>query len=115
MQCIVGYRERYVSRAYAIKSVEKKEKIRRFREDNNAETVGAKCYFLSLALHSEAPRVGNSRLKARAHSRHSRDPRRSLGINGIARSGESKRTRRVVIEYVISTSFDGNGIYRARC
>lgn len=43
------------------------EKNCRFREDNNAETVGAKCYFLSLAFLSEAPRR-NSRLKARAHA-----------------------------------------------
>lgn len=36
-----------VSRVYAKNYREKK---RRFREDNNAETVGAKCYFLSLAF-----------------------------------------------------------------
>lgn len=73
------------------------------------QTVGAKRYFLSLDFpFRNSAKVFAAKKNARAAL--AVPPAISLGRIEIAlsRSGESRRTRRAVIEYVISTSFDGN-------
>lgn len=77
------------------------------------QTVGAKRYFLSLVFSFRNSAKTFAAKNAHAGTRGTAGDLPRIVI-ALSRSGESRRTRRVVIEYVISTSFDGNedSLYR---